>query len=245
VSTTPRSWWGNHLGELRWQAELARLLIDPVYHGAGIPHGDGQTVVLVPGFLAGDASLSVLAEWLTRVGYRPRGSGIHFNVDCSNRGLLRLEQRVERIAEEAGTRVAVLGHSRGGHYAKALAHRRPDLVRAVISMGAGLDTPFDISIPTLWAVAVARTILAPPTRRERPGCFTTGCGCAFAHHFRSAFPPDIPLTSIYSRGDGVVWWEACVVPYARCVEISGSHVGLAFNRKAYRVLAQALFEAFA
>ena len=46
--------------------------------------------------------------------------------------------------------------------------------------------------------------------------------------------------SIYSRGDGVVWWEACVVPYARNVEVTGSHVGLAFNRKAYRAVAEAL-----
>jgi len=54
------------------------------------------------------------------------------------------------------------------------------------------------------------------------------------------FPEDVPLTSIYSRGDGVVWWEACTVPYARNVEVTGSHVGLAFNRKAYRAVAEAL-----
>jgi hypothetical protein len=38
----------------------------------------------------------------------------------------------------------------------------------------------------------------------------------------------------------VVWWEACIVPYARNVEVTGSHVGLAFNRKAYRAVAEAL-----
>jgi hypothetical protein len=45
---------------------------------------------------------------------------------------------------------------------------------------------------------------------------------------------------VYSREDGVVWWEACTVPYARNVEVTGSHVGLAFNRKVYSVLAEAL-----
>ena len=48
------------------------------------------------------------------------------------------------------------------------------------------------------------------------------------------------LTSIYSRGDGVVWWGSCVAPDATNVEITGSHVGLAFNRKAYRAIADAL-----
>ena len=50
----------------------------------------------------------------------------------------------------------------------------------------------------------------------------------------------VRLTSIYSKGDGVVRWQGCVVPYAQCVEITGSHVGMAFNRKAYRAIAQAL-----
>jgi triacylglycerol lipase len=232
-----RPWWGDHLGEWRWQAELARLLVDPVFHGVGVPRGDGHSVLLIPGFLAGDPSLSIMADWLARIGYRPYASGIRLNVDCSNRALLRLERRLEEAAEDAGDRVALVGHSRGGHFAKALAHRRPELVRAVVSLGAGLDTPFDISLPTLAAVALARAV---QLRSNPPGCLTTGCGCAFAHHFRSAFPPDIPLTSVYTRGDGVVWWEACVVPYARCVEVTGSHLGLACNRKAYRVIADAL-----
>ena len=44
------------------------------------------------------------------------------------------------------------------------------------------------------------------------------------------------LTSIYSKGDGVVRWESCLVDYADNVEVTGSHVGLAFNRKVYRAL---------
>jgi len=57
------------------------------------------------------------------------------------------------------------------------------------------------------------------------------------------FPDSVPLTSIDSRGDGVVWWEACKVDYARCVEVTGSLVGLACNRHAYRAIADALAEA--
>ena len=38
----------------------------------------------------------------------------------------------------------------------------------------------------------------------------------------------------------MVWWEACVVPYADNVEVTGSHVGLACNRKAYHAIAEAL-----
>jgi triacylglycerol lipase len=234
-------WWGRHLHELRWQAEFGRLLVDPVYRGQGVPRGDGGPVMLIPGFLAGDNSLTVLAEWLRRMDHRPHASGIRFNVDCSNRCLLGLERRLERIADGSDRTVALVGHSRGGHFAKALAHRRPELVSRVVSMGAGLDTPFAISAPTAGAVAAFRALHAHTTdRRDRRGCFTAGCGCEFAGHYRGEFPADIPLTSIFSKGDGVVRWEACVVPYARCVEVTGSHVGLACNRKAYRAIAEAL-----
>jgi hypothetical protein len=56
----PRRWWGRHLREVRWQAELARLLVDPVFAGHEVPRGDGGPVMLIPGFLAGDVSLSVM-----------------------------------------------------------------------------------------------------------------------------------------------------------------------------------------
>src|SRR5688572_30405428 len=93
VAEGERRWWGRHVHELRWQAELVRLLVDPVFRGQDVVRGDGGPVMLIPGFLAGDASLSVMAEWLGRMGYRAHGSGIRLNVDCSNRALLGLERR--------------------------------------------------------------------------------------------------------------------------------------------------------
>ena len=208
--------------------------------GVGVPRGDGSPVLLIPGFLAGDGSLSVMSNWLRRIGYQPHGADIVLNVDCSDRTLNRLERRLVGIARKSGD-VAIIGHSRGGHLAKALAHRRPDLVSQVISLGSGLDTPFDISIPTKAAVAGVRAVLHRTSRTAREnGCFTPSCQCPFTRDYTDTFPTDVPLTSVHSQGDGVVWWEACVVPYARNVEVTGSHIGLAFNRKAYRVIGETL-----
>ncbi|MEA2450068.1 MAG: triacylglycerol lipase [Thermoleophilaceae bacterium] len=234
-------WWGNHLGEMRWQLELARLLVDPVYRGSGVPRGDGAPLILIPGFLAGDSSLAVMREWLARIGYRPKAAGILANVDCSDRAVNDLEKRLEKLADRHGRKVALIGHSRGAHFAKALAHRRPELVSSAISIGAGLNTPFDISVPTQAAVAAFRSLHSLTSDRiARNGCFSAECRCRFSDDYGGDFPADVPLTSIYSKGDGVVRWRACVVDYARCVEVSGSHVGLAFNRKVYRELAETL-----
>ena len=82
-------------------------------------------MLLIPGFLAGDGSLGVMANWLKRADYRPTRAGIRANVDCSGALLERLEQRLEPIVAEQGRRAAIVGQSRGGGLAKVLAHRRP------------------------------------------------------------------------------------------------------------------------
>jgi pimeloyl-ACP methyl ester carboxylesterase len=238
-----RRWWGRHISEFRWQAELAMLTLDPVFYGIGVPHGNGQPVMLIPGFLAADMSLSVMGGWLFRLGYRPRRSGITLaNVDCSDRAVDRLEKRLENIVRSTGRRAAIVGHSRGGHFAKALGSRRPDLVARVISMGSGLDTPFDISVPTKAMVSGVRSVLhRVSTQSKERGCLTATCDCPFTRDYAAPFPTDqVPLTSIYSWGDGVVWPPACIVDYATNIRVPGSHVGLAFNRHAYRAIAKTL-----
>lgn len=222
--------------------ELARLLRDPVYVArSGVPRGDGRPVVLLPGFLAGDRTLSIMAGWLRRLGYAPAACGFVANVDCSDRALDRVERRVEELHRRDGRRVAVVGHSRGGHFARAIGARAPDRVSHAISLGADLRGLVGVSIPTLAAVAAVRRGLELTGRMRAERCFTHECSCAFAQDYGRSFPSDrVRLTSIYSKEDGVVLWEGSVVPEADCVEVTGSHVGLAFNRKAYRAIADAL-----
>lgn len=234
-------WWGRPLAETRWWFELQRLLVDPVLRGSGVPRGNGRAVVLVPGFLAGDQTLLVLAAWLRAMGHRPWLCGFVTNTDCALRGLERVERVVDRAHEETGRRVAVIGHSRGGHYARSIAALRPDAVSHAVSLGADLDRMFGISLPTLTAVDWARRGVHATGRAGGPACFTLDCACRFARGFTADFPTDaVRLTSVWSRGDGVVRWPGMLVPEAETVEVTGSHVGLVFNRKVYRALGDAL-----
>jgi pimeloyl-ACP methyl ester carboxylesterase len=237
----PGRWWGDPLGETRWFLEAARLGVDPVWHARGVPGGDGRGVLLAPGFGGGDYTLAALAVWLRRLGYRPAVCGFLTNTDCSERALERVEAKTVRLAGRTGRRVAVLGHSRGGHFARAVAARRPDLVSHAISLGADLQAMFHCSAPTLAAVEGARRALVRTGRARRPECVTYRCPCSFTRAFFAPFPEErVRMTSIYSKQDGVVRWQAQVVPYAECVEVRGSHVGLVFNRKSYRAIARAL-----
>ncbi len=71
--------------EARIGLETAALLRDPVFRGDGVADGRGRPVLLIPGFLAGDGSLAMMAGWLKRAGYRPSRAGMRANVDCSGR----------------------------------------------------------------------------------------------------------------------------------------------------------------
>lgn len=236
-----RRWRGNHLAETRSVLELGRLLVDRVFLPVGLPRGDGRPVLLLPGFLAGDQTLAILAAWLYRLGYRPYTCRFLANVDCSDRAAARVERRVRSLHRGSGRRVALLGHSRGGHFARAIAMRAPDQVSHAISLGADLNAMFGTSALIQCAVALTRRAVCATGRARSDGCLTLECACQFTHDYSAPFPQDrVHMTSIYSKGDGVVWWEGCVVPYADCVEVPGSHVGLIFNRASYRVIAHAL-----
>jgi pimeloyl-ACP methyl ester carboxylesterase len=241
LTPVPGGWQGRPLAETRWILEVGRLVVDPVAYGRGIPRGDGRPVIVLPGFLAGDDSLLVLRRWLRLIGYRPNTVGFIFNVDCSDRAVERVERVAEALHATAGRRVAVIGHSRGRHFARAIAARRRDLVSHAISMGADLQGLFGISSPTRAAVGFARRGVQLTRRGRSPECFRARCTCGFIRDYTADFPVDqVRLTSIYSKGDGVVRWERAIVEEADCVEVTGSHIGLMGNRKAYRAIAHAL-----
>jgi hypothetical protein len=110
-----------------------------------------------------------------------------------------------------------------------------------VSVGAGLRRMLATSYPTQAAAAAARGAVLRSGRARSPHCLTESCDCRFAHDFTRPFPEDsVRLTSVYSKEDGVVRWQAALVPYAECREVTGSHVGLIFNRKTYHAIATAL-----
>lgn len=230
-------------GEGRVPLELAGLLRSDVFRGEGVEQADGQPVLLIPGFLAGDNSLGVMTSWLRRTGHRTKRAGMRFNVDCSGDALGRLEERLECLAETSGRRVAIVGQSRGGTFARAMAARRPDLVSGIVGMGSPVMNPLATSVFTragVFAVGTLGTLGAP-------GMFSWSCRegrCCdpFWDALAAPFPEDVGYLMLYSRSDGVVDYRACLDPAARRVPINSSHVGMSLNAEAYRHTVAALAE---
>lgn len=233
----PVRWWGHPLGEARMHLELARLLLSPTWRGEDVPHGHGAPVMLVPGFLAGDLTLTVLHDWLRRIGYRCYRSGITWNVDCSEAAVRRLDRRLAEVADRSGAPVTLVGHSRGGLLARALAARSPGRVRRVVALGSPLASQLDASVLTLAAVSGARAA-QNLVRPHRPHCLTVRCPCPFGADLVAPAAP--PIVAIWSREDGIVRPSACRPDDAEDVEVRGSHLGLAVNVEVYRRLAEVL-----
>jgi triacylglycerol lipase len=103
--------------------------------------GRGDPVILVPGFMAGDGSLSLMGRALRDRGYRTYRSHIHANIGCTLNAAAQLEQRLEFVAARRGSRVQVVGHSLGGMIARGIAVRRPDLVSGIVTMGSPMLAP--------------------------------------------------------------------------------------------------------
>lgn len=142
-STDPYARGAAALGELAaraWQpaAEFGLLLADPVFWGAGVPRGDGHSVLVLPGLLAGDGYLRPLRGWLRRVGYAPVRSGLDRNPGWSEELVRELGETVEQEFRRTGRQVTIIGHSMGGLLGRSVAVRRPHAVGHVIALGSPL-----------------------------------------------------------------------------------------------------------
>jgi triacylglycerol lipase len=228
--------------EARLGLEAAALLRDPILRGEGLGDGRGRPAFLIPGFLAGDGSLALMADWLRRAGYRPSRAGMRVNVGCSGAGHERLEQRLERIVEQQGQRAVVIGQSRGGSMAKVLAVRRPDLICGLVTLGSPHMDPLAVHpLVRLQLEAVSRLgSLGAPGLFKR-SCLNGDCCASFWDDLAMPLQAGVGFVAVYSRSDGIVDWKACLDPAADDhVEIGASHCGMAVSPVAWRAVAEAL-----
>ncbi|MGI8579221.1 MAG: esterase/lipase family protein [Solirubrobacteraceae bacterium] len=229
--------------ESRFPRELAALQRDPVYRGRDVPHGHGPAL-LIPGFMAGDASLQTMTGWLRRLGYRTSRAGIRLNTDCSSAALERLETRLEGLVERYEQPAVIVGQSRGGTFARALAARRPDLVSGIVTLGTPLIDQLAVHPLVMLNVRVMSKLgAAGLPGLFTPDCFDGECCAELRESLEEPFPSsEVGFVSIYSRSDGIVDWRSCLDPAAEHVLVDSSHCGMSVNADVYRVAARALAE---
>jgi pimeloyl-ACP methyl ester carboxylesterase len=130
-------------------------------------------------------------------------------------------QKVVHAIDEHDEPVTLVGHSRGGQLAHVAAARRPDKVRAVVTVG----TPATIGPPTRWGVPAMASVLRRLPFDLALDCATAAC----CEQFRADLlaPLAMRWTAIVSPIDRIVPLQDALVDGAdERVEVRASHVGL-------------------
>ena len=195
------------------------------------PRGDGHPVVVFPGLATDRRHTAPLMSLCEKLGYQVHDWGRGFNTgphgDIES-WLDELSRDVEVLVAEPKASVSLIGWSLGGLYAREVARRISRRVRLVITIG----TPFAGSSDGSHAGMLYRWL---------NGSQALDTGPALR---RMETAPPVPTTSIYSRTDGVVAWQACLQPGNRPttenVEVDGSHCGLAWNPAVLDIVADRL-----
>jgi triacylglycerol lipase len=221
--------------------QLSALMRDPIFYGSErVPHGNGEPVLLLPGYFAGDWAMAPMARWLRRIGYNPFLSGIDLNLGCPREKLERLEARVVGISRETGDRVAVIGHSLGGVLARSLGGSLPTLVSRVIGLGAPIRQDWDSMNRRIGSIMQSVSEMWQVMAGTPENCGTSSCACGFARTLALSTRRARAFASIHSREDDVVDWRSCVDEGGANFQVHGRHVGLIVNREVYRLVAEIL-----
>ena len=181
---------------------------------ATAPRGDGHGVLVLPGLLASDTSTLVLRRFLGLLGYDVRGWGLGRNRGPTEEVLQQLPRALADHVARTGGAVSLVGWSLGGIFAREIARLYPGQVRQVITLGS----PF--AQRDRWG-----THAEGPYRRLRHLHADAG---RLPNRLQVARPIRVPSTSVYSRQDGIVPWQACIEPETALhgnVEVRCSHIG--------------------
>jgi hypothetical protein len=197
-----------------------------------LPVGDGHPVVIFPGLATDRISTGPLKTFCERLGYAAYdwGRGINTGPDGDvDAWLDELAVHVRTMTRQHKKRMSLVGWSLGGVYAREIAKKLPGAVRQVITIG----TPFAGTGGDETHVAWLYRLISGHNPAVDAQLM-----------MRLRMTPPVPTTSIYSRTDGIVAWQACLeradCDHAENIEVDGSHFGLGWNPKVLSVIADRL-----
>jgi pimeloyl-ACP methyl ester carboxylesterase len=186
-------------------------------------------VLVFPGLTASDGSTLPLRTYLKQLGYDVSGWNQGYNFGPRAGVLEAAREQILETVRNTGQPVSLIGWSLGGVYARELAKALPDQVRCVITLGTPFSGgPASTNASRLYELAAGHRIADVQKAFDLP--------CA----------PPVPTTSIYSRTDGVVAWQASIQaadsaqPDTENIEVFASHIGLGVNPSAWWAIADRL-----
>lgn len=177
---------------------------------------DGPPALVLPGFLATDRTTMDLRRALARAGWRSHPWLLGLNTGAKANTMELLSDRIASLAD--GRKVLLVGWSLGGLFAREIAHRCADRVRAVVTLGTPFsgDLKTNTNVCALYEWVAGHDVNDPPFER-----FGT--------------KPPVPTLALWSRRDGIVAPAAArglAHESDKAVEVDTLHMGFAVDRPA-------------
>ena len=189
--------------------------------------GHGEPVLVLPGLGASDASTFPLRRYLAWLGYDPQGWNLGRNTGNVREMLPQVADQVRQLKEQAGNPIDIIGWSLGGVIAREVARDYPDSIRQVVTMGSPVvGGPKYTSFRRFY---------------ERQGLDLEEIEARIAA--REARPITVPVTSIYSKRDGIVGWQAAIDRHnaqVEHIEVRATHLGLGLSPEVFMIIARKL-----
>lgn len=206
--------------------ELPRLMAAPLLGPVEIMPGQGQPIMVLPGFLAHDVTTIRLRRSLRAAGFSVQGWGLGLNLGARADLLDRLAMRITAFAVSSGQPVTLVGWSLGGVFAREVAKLIPHDVRLVITLGSPFSgDPRANNAWRLYELVNDHPVHAPPVDVEL------------------AVKPPVPTLALWSRRDGIIP-PACAAGLLgerdEAIEVECRHLGFAAARSGIQPIGAAL-----
>ncbi len=195
---------------------------------ATAPKGDQRPVMLIPGYMTDELSMRPLKIFLNHKGYNAHDWLLGRNLGNVDLDIERAAQPLANYVVEYKQPVTLIGWSLGGVIARELARLFPELVREVITLG----TPI---------TGGPKYTFVGQTYAKTKGLDLDKFELHVLERNKIGFKQ--PVTSIFSKQDGIVGWQASVDvynPQARNIEVHSTHFGIGINGRVWRIIAETL-----
>ena len=189
-----------------------------------------RPVLLMPPYLGNDLSTTFVRNYLKSVGFKTYKWELGVNM-INSKSLPKLIEKLDEIFEIHQEKVSLVGWSGGGIFAKIIANRHPDKVEQLITIGSPVWGVKNMKTPVVRSLEFLRG----RKLKERNDKFIK----------ELEEIPDVPVTCIYTKTDGLLPWKHCMEAETlrkdiKNIEVFGSHCGMGANASVLLTVANSL-----
>ncbi len=173
-------------------------------------------VLVLPGFATSDLFTSPLRKLLKQKGFCCYGWELGINRGYHQKTLEVLKKRIDKLYQEHGLPVILIGWSMGGIYARELSLNRADKIKKIITLGSPYRIPTRVRFKTLYVLLAGQKIEEVNRLLDK--------------HKKVNFPT--PILAINAKSDGIVPWYYCINSKGGKIKnfaVKSTHLGLPCN----------------